>query len=276
MTTKLGRHKGVEVICEWCGANFIARKSRVKEGRGKFCSRSCGNKGKSEPKEIGIEHGKVYKSGNRCIVRWYDETGNQRNTSYGKWQWEQMYGKGSIPKGYKVGFIDENALNAVPENLYLQSPEELGRKASKRLKAVPKSESHKQALSDARKGMKLSESHARNIALATKKKWENGDFDKVHYGEYNSNWRGGVEKEYPNEYRAIVGFIRDRDRYTCQICGKRNLKGRKGAVHHIDADKYNNEQQNLILLCSKCHNKIHAKYETSPVIMAFRDKILKY
>lgn len=39
----------------------------------------------------------------------------------------------------------------------------------------------------------------------------------------------------------------------CAICGRfENLR-----IHHIDTNNKNNEEDNLILLCEKCHRKIH-------------------
>jgi hypothetical protein len=56
--------------------------------------------------------------------------------------------------------------------------------------------------------------------------------------------------------------IRQRDNYTCQICGKVWQKGqRRFDVHHIDCikektrqcDNYELEKDNMITLCHKCH-----------------------
>lgn len=47
-------------------------------------------------------------------------------------------------------------------------------------------------------------------------------------------------------------LIRNRDR-ECKKCGsKNNLE-----VHHIDYNKRNNDLKNLLLLCRKCHRKLH-------------------
>jgi len=48
--------------------------------------------------------------------------------------------------------------------------------------------------------------------------------------------------------------IRQRDKYTCQLCGKQ--QGDKAfSVHHIDYDKQNCNPDNLITLCQSCHAK---------------------
>ena len=46
--------------------------------------------------------------------------------------------------------------------------------------------------------------------------------------------------------------IRDRDK-VCKLCGKQNLL----VVHHIDWNKKHSTEDNLILLCRKCHYKVH-------------------
>ena len=52
--------------------------------------------------------------------------------------------------------------------------------------------------------------------------------------------------------------IRKRDSYTCQACGILEeehliINGLSLSIHHIDYDKKNNEEDNLISLCSQCH-----------------------
>jgi len=72
--------------------------------------------------------------------------------------------------------------------------------------------------------------------------------------ENNANWRGGISFEpYSFEFNTkLKDEIRRRDSYTCQICGKLETK-RKSCVHHIDYNKKNNSEENLIALCTSCH-----------------------
>jgi hypothetical protein len=83
-------------------------------------------------------------------------------------------------------------------------------------------------------------------------KWrsENG------HGPQNGNWRGGLSFEpYPVTWNhKLREMIRERDGRTCQACGEKE-NGTRLAVHHIDYDKANVEQQNLVSLCHKCHVK---------------------
>jgi len=56
--------------------------------------------------------------------------------------------------------------------------------------------------------------------------------------------------EYPELFYSIRKVIRERDNYICQICGKRG-----NHVHHIDYNKQNCKEGNLITLCRACHLK---------------------
>jgi len=71
-------------------------------------------------------------------------------------------------------------------------------------------------------------------------------------------WRGGINREsYTYEFSNSLKYkIRERDKFTCQLCDKteRKLK-RKLSVHHIDYNKKNNDPENLISLCSCDHSK---------------------
>lgn len=55
---------------------------------------------------------------------------------------------------------------------------------------------------------------------------------------------------YPKIFHKIKILIRERDNYTCQLC---NNPGKD--VHHIDHNKQNNVELNLITLCRSCHMK---------------------
>lgn len=69
-------------------------------------------------------------------------------------------------------------------------------------------------------------------------------------GEKNHRWLGGYSyKDYPLEFNEVLKRqIRERDNYTCQVCGKYG-----NCVHHIDYDKTNNKPKNLITLCKSDH-----------------------
>lgn len=78
---------------------------------------------------------------------------------------------------------------------------------------------------------------------------------KIHswqLGEKNHFWQGGKSFElYPIDWTDKLKItIRERDKYTCQICIEYG-----SAVHHIDYNKNNCNPENLITLCHSCHCK---------------------
>ena len=64
--------------------------------------------------------------------------------------------------------------------------------------------------------------------------------------------------------------IRKRDGFKCVLCSHiQGSGGRKLSVHHINSDKFDNREQNLVSLCSSCHKKVHI-----PKNISFFEKIL--
>ena len=77
-------------------------------------------------------------------------------------------------------------------------------------------------------------------------------------GEGNPMWQGGIANNpYPSEWsKRLKEFIRDRDNHECQLCNiKDEYLDRLLHVHHIDYNKENSKEENLISLCHKCHVK---------------------
>lgn len=81
-------------------------------------------------------------------------------------------------------------------------------------------------------------------------------------GINNPNYINGNER-YNLEFTLIRPFILKRDNYTCQNCNMTQeehyiIYGRDIEVHHIDYDKKNCKENNLITLCKQCN--IRANY----------------
>jgi hypothetical protein len=118
--------------------------------------------------------------------------------------------------------------------------------------------------------------------------WKNGNYDNVIWlndKENNPNWKGGnycecgelIHKQrlrcdecynkyrekvknkrlkedlYPSNWNSIAKKIRKRDNYKCQnpYCNQKVYI--KLEVHHIDYNKHNYIDENLISLCTVCH-----------------------
>lgn len=94
-------------------------------------------------------------------------------------------------------------------------------------------------------------------ALGKPKPWIQGD--------KHVNWKGGHNRAYPCVFARIRQSIRNRDG-KCVLCGctpeEHKLKyGRKLPVHHLDHNKQNNSESNLVTLCAVCHTKETMKPE---------------
>lgn len=103
-------------------------------------------------------------------------------------------------------------------------------------------------------GKKLSPEHVEKIRKAvTGTKWKL-ESRLRNRGENHHSWRGGLSsrnysEEFTNEFKTK---IRVRDGRTCVLCfcsrGDFKLD-----VHHVDYDKKNCKEENLITLCHGCH-----------------------
>lgn len=77
-------------------------------------------------------------------------------------------------------------------------------------------------------------------------------------GEKCHLWQGGITNSlYSEEWNNYLKEqIRQRDGYVCQVCFiPQELLGAKLHVHHIDYNKKNCKEENLISLCNSCHGK---------------------
>ena len=124
-------------------------------------------------------------------------------------------------------------------------------------------------------GKKLSKRHRREISEKTKEAMKSPlireKISKAGKGKHNSpktefkrgkdhpNWKGRTKEDILrvgwSSWKKIRQVILKRDT-ICLGCGK---KDGKLNVHHIDKNWKNNNLDNLILLCNKCHGKVHSK-----------------
>jgi hypothetical protein len=91
--------------------------------------------------------------------------------------------------------------------------------------------------------------------------WCKGKMNTKIRNNSHWNWKGGTSYgQYSVDWtKTLKRSIRERDKYTCKICGKQ--QGDKAFdVHHIDYNKKNCNPQNLITLCHSCHCKTNTHH----------------
>lgn len=90
-------------------------------------------------------------------------------------------------------------------------------------------------------------------------------FSKIYQGENSHSWKGGKPRHYTGGFWSRRKEIRERDNYSCQLCGITEEEfGQEMSVHHIkkyrdfDDKKEANDPSNLVCLCEKCHRFVHS------------------
>jgi hypothetical protein len=95
------------------------------------------------------------------------------------------------------------------------------------------------------------------------------------FGENNVNWRGGISFEpyAPDFTRILKNRIKDKFNHNCFECGfSENRLGYGLRIHHIDYNKKNSLENNLIPLCRSCHSKTN--FKRSDWINYFKNKLV--
>lgn len=167
-------------ICEYCGNEFQARFDAVKDGKGRFCSRSCSSRANNPPTDVETRFWSKVNKTSGC----WEWTGKQWNkTWYGVfWLNGRNHGAhriayelsvGPIPPGLCVLHICDNPLCVRPDHL------RLGTHAENRADCVAKgrqakgatywaiSQPEKLARGERHWGAKLTEEQVRDIRART-------------------------------------------------------------------------------------------------------------
>ncbi len=113
------------------------------------------------------------------------------------------------------------------------------------------------------KGKSLTDEHKRKVSETNIRI---GKKPPILRGENNPNWKGGIFEPYTADWtETLKQAIRERDDYTCQLCGvhQNELSGKvkKMDSHHIDYNKDNCNTDNLVSLCRPCHTKTNHNRE---------------
>lgn len=214
--------------CEYCGNEMILQIVKKKGSK---------NYGKIKK----IHENKRFCSIN-CLNEW------QRNIT-----WEERIGKESANK------IRKETSNRVSGD---KNPSKNKETADKISKSVKKYLSKNPRIGDKNPfyGKKHSEKTKNFLSESKKGKWA---YNQEQYNklcentpkkENHPNWNGGTSYlPYDENFDyKLKNKIKDLDNFICCVCGK---KTQKLSIHHIDYDKLNSVEDNLVSLCYSCHSK---------------------
>lgn len=180
--------------------------------------------------------------------------------------------------GYKKGNIP---WNKEKENCFSDETKEKMRTAKLGKKRYCCTEETKEKIRNGNIGKKCS--------LETRKK--QSIIKKIYYQnpENHPSWKGGIARlPYSSEWQdELKEYIRKRDSYKCQMCGMLQEEciqtyNRKFCIHHIDYNKKNCDEKNLISLDTKCHAKTNNKreyweqYFKNKIFEIYEEKIINY
>lgn len=125
-------------------------------------------------------------------------------------------------------------------------------------KCVKKMVEIREKLSKAKRGIPRTEE--------TKEKIRNSYYHTHHKKELHWNWQGGISFEPYSYYfnEELKEKIRKRDNYQCQGEGcpmtqeeHLIIYDRSLTIHHIDYNKKNCKESNLINLCLQCNSRVN-------------------
>jgi len=211
-------YKNITFCCQDCGIR-ISYNSAL---RGKSKCASCSHKGKKFSEEHCKKLSKAHK-------------GNKNHLGY----------KHSKEIRLKI------SKSLIGKNKGKIRSKEVRKNLSKILTGIKRSKETKLKISKANKGKKLSIETRLKIskALIGKNKGKNG-----------SNWQGGISfLTYPQFFSKDLKLkIRCRDNHICQNCGIKEEEHVKKysqilSIHHIDYNKQNCKEDNLITICTSCN-----------------------
>lgn len=211
--------------CKICNKEFYVKPSRIKKGGGKYCSYKCRNigyklsfLGDNNPSWKG---GKIIKTCDQCGKKY--EVSKHRN-ELSRFCSRKCKDKSLIGKKRRVDIIKECLIcgkEFKTHNCWIKRHNNTGgRYCSLKCASI------------------------RNAQL--------------HFGENHPHWNGGTSfKPYTYDFNhKMKEKIRKRDNFCCRICGKSEKElGYTLHIHHIDYNKLNSIDSNLISLCRVCHGK---------------------
>lgn len=179
--------------------------------------------------------------------------------------------------------LSEGQRGILGNNYGKRASPETRRKMSGAHKGHAVSAETRRKLSEANKGQTRSAETRRNISEAHKGKTPSAEtrrkLSEANSRERSGTWQGGKSFEpYGLEFnKALKRAIRERDEFTCQLCGALE-NGQAHSCHHIDYNKRNNDPLNLIALCNRggCHTKTNLNRSFYTNLFQAQAKLAEY
>jgi hypothetical protein len=139
-------------------------------------------------------------------------------------------------------------------------------------------EETRQKLREINLGKKYSIATKQKHSRASKKMWKNEEFRLKAAIRNSGKGNGMYGKKHTKEAKNSISILNSKDRSSnyflhsikiniikkmgmvCEWCNKK-INYKEINMHHLDRDRKNNNEDNLVLLCQKCHRgKAHKDF----------------
>ena len=219
------------------------------------------------------EHPEIAEALSKKMLIYYKEHPEAKlelSSKYADKTWEELYGeekatvmRKALSKNGHRGGMSGKIQSSISRN-----------KIGAAFAGIPKKPEHNKKVSIAQQKYYANEENQevikerRNRAQITvyKKSLEKGLYDStITFEQYKELTK--LVEQYPLEFNnELKDFVRERDGYICQLCGKTEKEeldsiGFRLCVNHIDFNKQNCSPNNLNTLCRSCNTKINSKRE---------------
>lgn len=223
----------VEIVCEWCGKSFKVSPSRAKQHNTRFCSNGCYSAWKKGRPRPDLQSGTTV----TCEICGKDFRINT-------WQVENM-DRRFCSKECRGVWMSKN-FSGEQHPQWTGGDEEVERICENCDKSFTVLEHC------LRRGDNYGLFCSKDCLL---------EFQKA---EKHPRWLGSKSFEpYPPTFnKAFKRMIRERDDYTCAVCGLEGVD-----AHHINYVKDDTNPDNCILLCKSCHGATSGDREYWPCFL---------
>ena len=196
-------------------------------------------------------------SNNPFYEKTHSESFKQKMRNTQKGEGNNFYGKMHTKEVREKISKSNKGKKLTEESKYKISIANKGRKS--KFKGISRTDEDKKKISIGTKiAMNIPETKEKFLKIVRSKEFRQKQ-SKSKIGEKNGMWNNGSSFEpYTLDFtNKLRNKIRNRDG-RCMLCNvlleDLKLLKKRVCIHHIDYDKTNSFQQNLITLCNSCHN----------------------